>query len=234
MKQLIGIGIMVGMAVTGLAEQEPSEFARPLLIRVYDYSGLPRQTMRSAEERTTAIFHRAGIELEWAHCRISVDDPKPGDPACKQPMGPEDIMLRILTEKMARQVGRQEDCVGYSIHTSTGRGDKAGIFFHRIQQVERESKAPRSAVLGIFMAHEIGHLLLPDGRHSRDGVMRGWWEPQVMLRAAYGKVDFSVRQSKQMQKNVARRRAASFSAMASATPASAPRSAGRVADTRRR
>jgi hypothetical protein len=92
--------------------------------------------------------------------------------------------------------------VGYSIHTKSGRGDKAGLFYHRVLELEHQSNAPAAAVLGIFMAHEIGHLLLPDGGHSRDGVMRAWWGPDTLFKTAFSTVDFNRKQQKQMQRNV--------------------------------
>ncbi|MCP5114041.1 MAG: hypothetical protein GY953_24675 [bacterium] len=176
-----------------------------LLIRIYDYAAIPDSMLERAAERSTQIFRRAGIALEWRRCQTSMEDPRPGDPACQTPVGPADFIVRVLTEKMARRVGRRDECVGYAIHTKSGLGSIAGVYNHRLLELERQTNAPKHAILGIFLAHEIGHLLLSGGGHSREGVMRGWWGPEVMVRAAYGRVDFSRTQVRQMRKNAERR-----------------------------
>jgi hypothetical protein len=49
---------------------------------------------------------------------------------------------------------------------------RAHVFYDRVTQLNARSPRPIPGILGDVMAHELGHLLLPSGRHSREGIMR--------------------------------------------------------------
>jgi hypothetical protein len=201
---LLAVLVLTAGLCRAANSQTPDQ--RPTIrIRIYDYAAIPDPMFQQAAERAEQIFAPTGVRIAWSYCRTSMDDPRPGDPACSVPLGPTDIVLRLLTEKMARKMARQDKCAGYAIHTKDGMGAKAGVYIHRIIELERQTDAPRHAILGIFLAHEVGHLLLPDGRHSRDGVMRAWRSPETLFRAAFGEVGFTARQSKQIRANTERR-----------------------------
>ena len=46
-------------------------------------------------------------------------------------------------------------------------------------------------ILASAIAHEVGHLLLPDGRHSPEGLMRACWTRDDFHRANQGQLRFS-------------------------------------------
>ena len=48
----------------------------------------------------------------------------------------------------------------------------AFVFYNRILEVTRERAIDVGVLLGRVMAHEIGHLLLPPGRHNHYGIMQ--------------------------------------------------------------
>jgi hypothetical protein len=54
-------------------------------------------------------------------------------------------------------------------------------------------------ILASAMAHEVAHLLLPDGQHSPDGLMRACWTRDDFYRAEQGQLRFSVEQASQIR-----------------------------------
>jgi hypothetical protein len=54
-------------------------------------------------------------------------------------------------------------------------------------------------LLGVVMAHEIGHLLLPPGSHVEYGLMRGRWDYRDIRDLNRLDLDFSAAQAEQIR-----------------------------------
>ena len=59
------------------------------------------------------------------------------------------------------------------LHVRAAR--RAYVFYERSLSLETTTKSLPAIVLATVLAHEIGHLLLPEGSHSQDGLMRAKW-----------------------------------------------------------
>jgi hypothetical protein len=60
--------------------------------------------------------------------------------------------------------------------------------------VERASQAFTASldkVLAVAIAHELGHMLLPSGKHSKFGLMRAPWDANHFRSASAGLLTFS-------------------------------------------
>jgi len=58
-------------------------------------------------------------------------------------------------------------------------------------------------VLACAIAHELGHLLMPGGGHSRDGIMRACWNRDDFTRADQSALRFSNEQVALMRARLA-------------------------------
>jgi hypothetical protein len=58
-------------------------------------------------------------------------------------------------------------------------------------------------LMGMVMAHEIGHLLMPTGSHSRDGLMRKAWNRTELRRFEIGNFSFSTSQATEIRRTLA-------------------------------
>ena len=103
---------------------------------------------------------------------------------------------------MARRMGRQSACLGYAFQQPEGFSTTAVAYHHRAVELERGTIAPRFAILGYIMAHELGHLLLEDERHSDTGIMHDLWGPEHLRNAAFGRLTFTPRQARRIRANV--------------------------------
>jgi len=54
---------------------------------------------------------------------------------------------------------------------SEGFDTIGAVFYHRALELKRQLGIPLGLILGAVIAHEVGHLLLDDPRHTRSGLM---------------------------------------------------------------
>jgi hypothetical protein len=63
-------------------------------------------------------------------------------------------------------------------------------------QSEQFTPLFRARFLGHVMAHEMGHLLLPQYSHSARGLMRAQWSREDLELAQYGRLGFTPEQTR--------------------------------------
>jgi hypothetical protein len=78
------------------------------------------------------------------------------------------------------------------------------VFFDRLEEISRNSSGagPLELLLGITIAHEIGHLLLPANQHSLSGIMQGWLGGRNLQLAARGWMRFTTEERGVIGENV--------------------------------
>ena len=78
------------------------------------------------------------------------------------------------------------------------------LYYDAITEVAKQYGAPVGQVLGIALAHEMGHVLLPPPSHSATGIMQASWEGDDLRHAIVGKVDFTDDQAAAMRARLSR------------------------------
>lgn len=75
------------------------------------------------------------------------------------------------------------------------------VFYETVQALARSAitLADLPEILGITLAHEIGHLLLGPERHSATGLMRADWSRGDLEDAAKGRLLFSKEHARRMR-----------------------------------
>ena len=79
------------------------------------------------------------------------------------------------------------------------------IYLDAVTDVARRYSQPLGKVLGVALAHETGHVLLPPPSHSATGIMQPSWEGDALRHAITGDIAFTPRQSAQMRDHLANR-----------------------------
>ena len=79
------------------------------------------------------------------------------------------------------------------------------LYYDAISEVAKQYGASVGHVLGIALAHEMGHVLLPPPSHSATGIMQASWEGDDLRHALLGDVAFTEQQSVMMRERLARR-----------------------------
>jgi hypothetical protein len=187
---------MVVCAALGamLAHSEERVDSR-ITILVYDYAGVQADTLLKAEQETSRIFRHSGVEVTWRPCRIpgssvplDCPDPSPMTPA-----------LRLVPRFQLVRDRVRAEAMGYST------GDCATVSVEFAQRLEESGLAQLPQILGHIMAHEIGHLLLPGGKHGVSGIMRAKWGFKEWVLLRQGEFNFAPEQTRLIRAELLRR-----------------------------
>jgi hypothetical protein len=150
--------------------------------------------MAEAEQVATQILGHAGVHALWLDCSITGARGEER-PACDRPIGSTDLILNFVEEIQSLSPKMKGITLGLTLGVDGGGlGDKAHFAYisnRRAQDVARECAASPGMILGLAAAHEIGHLLMSSGDHSRSGIMRARWDANDLERAARGDLQFS-------------------------------------------
>jgi len=79
----------------------------------------------------------------------------------------------------------------------------AGVYYDCALNLSCGATAPVPTLMGRVMAHEIGHILLGPGAHSRTGIMRAFWADRELSTAASQEMIFTTDQSRRMKSRLA-------------------------------
>jgi hypothetical protein len=132
-----------------------------LTVRLYDYVNLPPNVRSELTANAVRILGHAGITVEFVECPAG--GVKSDNEACLAPLGPTDLVLRILQPTLAK-TGEE---LGNAI-----LGPGGGVLMTVYLRPARAGGVSTGRMLGHAVAHEIGHLLLGVNSHSASGIMR--------------------------------------------------------------
>lgn len=152
-----------------------------------------------AEGQAAEVFEKVGIKITWV-----------AGLAAREALGhsvgeawnPANLDLRIWTRPMTRGTAIPSNALGYCLSMERGQ---AVVLADAIQNLAIIWGTDTADVLGLAMAHEIGHLLLRTGNHSTTGMMEPRYLQKDLASAERGSLLFSQKESKAMQDEVRRR-----------------------------
>ncbi|HEY5617846.1 MAG TPA: hypothetical protein VIK60_07860, partial [Vicinamibacterales bacterium] len=81
------------------------------------------------------------------------------------------VHVRLLSRTMAERKISKERIKDNVLGQANRPSRSVYVFFHRIPPVAFEHAQDYVRVLGLVMAHEVGHVLLPGDSHSATGIM---------------------------------------------------------------
>ncbi len=164
--------------------------------RVYNMAKVKPEVLSGGLSEAATIFHRIGIEIEWAEC------------PCNSLVGAAELHLRVIPTLFPTARGiPQRGHLGYAAASENG-GVLATIFYDRVEDLTLVANP--STVLGYAIAHEMGHLLLGKtlggGRyHSDSGIMRAKWDRKDLKGKTRDGMQFGSDDAKRLRARVAER-----------------------------
>jgi hypothetical protein len=172
---VIGFTVMV-MATGVRAATAQDGLHGSVTVRIHDYAEVPQTTLARASNIVCTLYQTIGVQTEWLptfrpnRSRGAPD----GRPIAT-------LTMILLTPEMAARGHIPSAVLGYAAAPQSlaeAPGHIAYVIYDRVVETAHMSSADAVELLGIVMAHEIGHLLLAAGSHVERGLMRGRWEYQ--------------------------------------------------------
>ena len=137
-----------------------------LTVRVYNPAHVPPFELSEAEDRAARIFRRAKIKIVWEH--VPMRDEVHDHPS-SEAWNPADLHLRLWTRAGFGLSAYGEDTLGFCVSMEMST---AVIISDEIRKRGTTSVTNPGDLLGLVMAHEMGHLLLRSKAHSVEGIMQ--------------------------------------------------------------
>lgn len=134
---------------------------------VYNYADVPVPVLKEAKSLVAAIYHEAGVQLTWHDAATSHGQFVRVDDATNAVLDAGGLIVNLVTPAMDTQRRTVPGVLGFAVPG----GRVAWILASRVQRVSRTSSWSMAQLLGVVMAHEIGHLVLPKPSHSQGGLM---------------------------------------------------------------
>jgi hypothetical protein len=188
---LVGLVSILG-SLAGAASAAAPASNPQLTVRLYDYAAVPVRTLAEAKHVSSEIFRAAGITLLWVECS-SVENKSSGVEDCEHVSDPLRLVLRIVPESMEAQLHRPRRVFGMAVHSD------AFIFYGRIETFSAMEGVSETVILGHAMAHELGHMVLGQTRHSPNGIMMETYRKEALRRAEKGQLLFTPQQAADMR-----------------------------------
>lgn len=167
-----------------------------IAVQVCNLANAGESTVIYAEREAERILKDTGVQVAWINCPM---DPQEAErnPVCRQPGSPATLVVRIVVRlKGDSERGSSFSTLGSSVVLQKpGHGTLAAVSYHRVSAMTSTRRLGAShapyLVLGVAMAHEIGHLLLGRNGHAPSGLMRAAWNDTDLQSAALGHLNFS-------------------------------------------
>ena len=200
--QALTIGFLLLFPIPTFAAEEVVASRDRIIVRVWDRVHMDAGILDRAKQVTEQLFHPLQIEVHWMDC---LTDPSPQNERCSSPAGPNDFSVRIYRRPTEARKRWSRHTAGVAVPSSVNEGSGfIQIFFDRLEEISRDNKrdAPLGLLLGMTIAHEMGHLLLPTDPHSPAGIMQGCLGGRNLHLAARGWMHFTEEQRQTIGKNV--------------------------------
>jgi len=157
-------------AQTGAA---PLEIGRPSFrVRVYNDEHVPKEVLSAAQKIAGVVLRRAGLQAIWQECTVGSLDRDAS--CCDMHSSQIDLVLYLVAQLEAHAPNVDGSALGYSIIPDNGEpATMAYVCYSRVKTLG--SAFSTGELLGMAMAHEVGHLLFNSNEHSCRGLMRATW-----------------------------------------------------------
>ena len=152
-------------------------FAAALVIQLLNPSGAPAAIVRQAQEEVTRVYAGIDVPIEWSDASVV--------PAARA----DAIRLVLLGYETGDLRRSERQVMGAAIRTSEGNAI-AYVFYRRVRAEADRYQVSIGSVLACAIAHELGHVLMPDSAHAASGLMRAGWSRDDFNRADQGQLRF--------------------------------------------
>jgi hypothetical protein len=196
---LVSLGLLTPINSQALTSPDAANPA--IIIHLLNQGGVPEQIVSDAKSHVTRIFGSSGIDVKW------------------EGSGALDVtvVLARLDDEHVLDPGN-DGRTGTALSNNGAGIRRAYILSERVKEQSwslikemvstramyelpmlMNRKTMESLLLGHVIAHEVGHLLLPNGSHSAQGIMAPYMRRRDLRLAVNGQLRFQPRQGEWMR-----------------------------------
>lgn len=163
-----------------------------MLVETQNLVGVADKTLEAMRERAGRILESASIRSTWVAM---------GVPKLHEASQERRIFVRLVSSRHSFSANRL--CLGEAL-VADGGGNLAVVYVDRVRDFAQRYHLPLDLALAYTAVHEVGHLLLGNTAHSRDGVMRAHWDGADTLAMRTGYLSFAEAEVAAMARNTHR------------------------------
>jgi hypothetical protein len=138
------------------------------VVHLRDSQNVNAKEMATAQAEVSAVYASAGVRIEWTD----------GAAALATADGRTHVDLIVISRQMADRMERDPGVLGRGSHMTK----RAIVFYARLVDQSQKTGSRPESVLAYIIAHELGHVFLPEYSHAPSGLMRASWEGEHMLK----------------------------------------------------
>ena len=185
-----GLALFITVSATSAAAQTDAS----VVVVVHDSAGVPPEALEAARGNAARVFANAGVSVHW-HANAGIGTACRPDASAE---ADERFCVQVLLRPRNRESAPgQRRIMGMALAASQQRA-VLSLYFDAVTDVAKQYGASVGQVLGIALAHEMGHVLLPPPSHSATGIMQASWEGDDLRHAIMGEAAFTADQATAM------------------------------------
>jgi hypothetical protein len=171
-----------------------------ITVLIHNYAAVPRDTVAIVEREVGVIFRAIGVEIDWADMASRA---AAGGPTCQAMRGPARFDVRLLSSSVSNRLHLKPGEFGRALLGNAGEfATLADVYADHLKMLVIGREWAYGPILGQVIAHELGHLLLGRGAHSRGGIMEPNWRAKDLDKALQRRMIFPREQSEQIRAQV--------------------------------
>ena len=164
-----------------------------LTVSIFNDANVPPSVLAEAESRASFVLRRAGLDVSWMDCGAPGSRPSNSD--CNAIVFPQHLSLRLVST----HGGSTQDTFGQAYQNAAGEGAYVVVYFGVLAASKPATAMRPGDLLGLVIAHELGHLLLGLQSHSASGLMSPVWQADEISQASRGRLFFTSAQQEQIR-----------------------------------
>jgi hypothetical protein len=161
--------------------------ALAVVLQMSNIAEAPDATVARAQAEVARLYGQIGVDVAW------VPD------AGAAPLAIRVVVMPAATGSLRQ---RSRSAMGAAVRVSE-QTHVAYVFYRQVQREATGHDVSTALLLACAIAHELGHLLLPDLGHSPAGLMRAYWDRDDFCRANQGHLRFSSEQAALIRERLA-------------------------------
>ncbi len=133
-----------------------------LTLCVRNYAEVAEERLRRAEQEVATVFRRIGVEVIW------IDESVHASSHSTRPAVTVIVLAGDMWEAHVSALGPRPLLLGHAVRAA----ERTYLSWDQINDLGHQISRDPGEILGLVIAHEVAHLLLPVGDHSSEGLMR--------------------------------------------------------------